>query len=57
MDVAAKDAKKQADVDAAIEKAKIEAKKVADEAQLEADKKKAEAKAALEKAKVDAEKK
>src|SRR6476646_9085402 len=54
---AAKDATKQADVDAAIEKAKIEANKEAALAQLDADKKKADAQATLEKAKVDAEKK
>jgi hypothetical protein len=49
--------KKQADVDAAVEKAKIEANKVAAQAQLDADKKKADAQAAFEKAKLDAEKK
>ena len=45
------------DIDAAVEKAKIEASKVAAQAQLDADKKKADAQAAFEKAKVDAEKK
>ena len=47
VDAAAKDATKQADVDAAIEKAKIEAKKVSDQAQLDAEKAKADAQAAL----------
>jgi len=54
VDGAAKDAMKQAQVDAEIEKAKIQAKKVADQAQLDADKVKADAQAELEKAKVDA---
>ena len=57
MNAAAEADKKQADVDAAIEKAKIDARKAADQAQLDADKKKADAKAALEKAKLDAENK
>jgi hypothetical protein len=57
VDAAAKEAKKQADVDAAVDKAKIEAKQAAAQAQLDADKKIADAKAALEKAKLDAEKK
>ena len=57
VDAAAKEATKQADVDATIDKAKIEAKKVAKQAQLDADKQKADALAALEKAKLDAEKK
>ncbi len=57
VDAAAKDATKQADIDAQIEKARIEANKVKTQAQLDADKKKADAQAELDKAKADAEKK
>ena len=53
----AKDATKQADINAKIDKANIEANKTAMKAQLDADKKKVDAKAEAEKAKVDAEKK
>ena len=57
VNAAAKEATKQADVDAKVEKARIEAIKVAAQAQLDAEKKKADAQAAFEKAKVNAEKK
>ncbi|GDY20282.1 hypothetical protein LBMAG56_16270 [Verrucomicrobiota bacterium] len=57
VDAAAKDAKKQTDVNAAIDKAKIEAAKESAQAQLDADKKKVDAEAKAEKAKVDAQKK
>lgn len=51
----AKDATKRTDINAAIDKAQIEANKVAMQAQLDADKKKADADAKAAKAKVDAE--
>ena len=57
MNTAAKEAKKDTDVKATIDKATIEANKVSTQAQLDADKKKADAAAAAAKAKVDAEKK
>jgi hypothetical protein len=57
VDAAAKEATKQTEIEASVDKARIEAKKDAAQAQLDADKKKADAQAALEKAKVDAEKK
>jgi hypothetical protein len=57
VDAAAKADKRLADVDATIEKTKIDAKKASDQAQLDADKAKADAKAALENTKLDAAKK
>lgn len=57
VDAVAKDAKKQADLNAASEKARIEANKDVLQAQLDADKKKADAIAKAEKARLDAEKK
>ena len=57
VDTAAKEAKNQTDINAAIDKARIEANKDATQALLDADKKKADAQAAFEKARVDAEKK
>jgi hypothetical protein len=54
VDAAAKEATKQTDANAEIDKARIEAGKVSDKAELDADKKKADAEADAEKAKVDA---
>jgi hypothetical protein len=56
VDVAAKDATKQVEIDAEIEKAKIEANKLATQAQLDADKKKADAQAEFEKSPVGCDK-
>ncbi|MEY4485453.1 MAG: hypothetical protein RL693_2905 [Verrucomicrobiota bacterium] len=53
----AKEATKQTDVNATIDKANIEANKTAAQAQLDAEKKKADAETTAEKARVDAEKK
>ena len=57
VDKAAKDATRQTDVNATIDKARIEANKDSIQAQLDADKKKADAQAEADKAKVDAENK
>jgi hypothetical protein len=57
VDASAKDATRQADTTATIDKARIEANKESLQAQLDADKKKADALAESAKARVDAEKK
>jgi len=57
VDETAKEATRQTDANATIDKARIEANKDTMQAQLDADKKKADAEADAEKAKVDAEKK
>ncbi len=55
VNVQAKDATVQTDINALVDKANIEADRVTDQARLDADKKKAEADAVAAKARVDAE--
>ncbi len=55
VDTAARNATKQTEINATIDKANIEAEKITNQAQLDADKKKSDADAIAKKAQVDAE--